>query len=93
MKWIGAAASTTVGEELRADAAVVFEQREQQLVLAGEAPVERLEREAGPSAHLRDGERRAPGLVGELARRGDEPLGPVARLSAGGRENVILRPS
>ncbi len=67
------------GDDLDAHPAVVFEQRDQQLVLAVEAPVERLERQPGPCAHLGHGECGAPGFVGELTGRGDEPF------AAGGR--------
>ena len=63
-----------LGERPGADLAVVLEQREQQLVLAGEAAVERLQREAGAGRDLGDGERGAGRLARELAGGGDAAL-------------------
>ena len=63
-------------EHLGADTAVGREQREQQLVLAREAPVEGLQRQPGPLRDLRDRERGAPRLVREVARGLHEAVGP-----------------
>ncbi len=83
--------SEAAGDDLDAHPAVVFEQRDQQLVLAVKAPVERLEGQPGAGAHLGHGECGAPGFAGELPSRGDEPLGAGGQ-AGGGQEGECHSP-
>ena len=77
------ALADALGEHARADVAVVLEQREQQFVLAREAAVERLERHVGARRDLRNGERGAARLVGELARGSNAPFHALDVTGAG----------
>ena len=66
--------ATRCAKHARTDLAVVLEQREQELVLAREAPVERLQRQPRLRRDLRDGEVGAGRLGRELTGRRDAAL-------------------
>ena len=89
----GVLAHTDAARRARgADLAVVLDQREQELVLAREAAVERLQREAGARRDLRDGERGAGGLARELAGGGDAALHALDVAGAGVGQGAVERP-
>ena len=81
-----------LAEDRGTDPAVLFEQRDEQVVLAGEARVEALERHPRVRTDLLHGEGGAAGLVGEVAGRADEALEPSDRPGAGTRERTVERP-
>ena len=79
-------------QQLGAEAAVLLEERDEQVVLAGEVPVEALQVHPGARRDLRHRERGAAGLVGERAGGVDESLEAVDGAGPGRAERPGQRP-